>query len=384
MIGAAVIVGLVSATQGVNDAIVGELGKLGGDILIVSPASSSTRLTPIEERLITARIPKVKTVVPIYVSTVQLMSGHESTELSLFGIDQVQMPTIFKSLTVDQGTLVTRFDASGILLGAKVANQVGKNVPFARLNQAVSVETVRSGMGGVLEPTSRTFIVRGITAVYGPTMLIDIDNAAFITLDAARTLFGQSKYSAMFVVAHSPDYVTHIETSLQDMFGDDVDIRTSKQVLDIAQNITGMLTLFLGGIATVSLIVAGIGISNIMFVSVMERTREIGVLKALGFKRIDVLWLFLSEALLTGFIGGILGCGLGIFFGWGITNFFVRGFGGPDGSEIIGGFATVTPLFTSDLMVIALVFAMLVAALAGLYPSWKASKLHPIAALRSE
>ena len=168
------------------------------------------------------------------------------------------------------------------------------------------------------------------------------------------------------------------------MFGEDVEIRTTKRVLDIAQRITRILTLFLGGIAVVSLVVAGIGIANIMFVAVMERTREIGVLKALGFKRRNILWIFLSEALLTGFIGGVLGVGLGILFGYGITNFIVSGFGNPEDLELGSALMEVVPIFTFELLVLALLFALLVAALAGFYPSWKASRMDPISALRSE
>lgn len=383
MIGAAVVVGLVSATQGVSASIVGELGKLGADVLVVSPTSSSTRLTPVEERLITTQIPQAEVIAPIYGSKIRLQSGREVNEISLFGINQAQFPMIFKGFTVAQGEIVPPFDAGGIFLGAKVANPPGDNKPFARLNQAITVETVRNGIGG-LESNTRSFVVRGIAAEYGPAMLIDLDNAAFITLDAARALFGQSSYSSLFVVARSPEYVDQIESSLKEMLGEDIEIRTTKRVLDIAQRITRILTLFLGGIAVISLVVAGIGIANIMFVAVMERTREIGVLKALGFKRRNILWIFLSEALLTGFIGGVLGVGLGILFGYGITNFIVRGFGNPEDLELGNALTEVAPIFTFDLLILALLFALLVAALAGFYPSWKASQMDPISALRSE
>lgn len=393
MIGAAVVVGLVSSTQGVSDAIVGELSKLSADVIMAFPASAAAHLTTIDERLI-ASVPHVKTVIPAYVGMAQLTSGRESKELQLFGIDQTYLPTLLKGLNVEQGAFVSQFDAGGILLGAKAANPPGSTTPFARLNQAVSVEVARR-VEGEIEISRRTFIVRGITAEYGTAFVVNIDNVACVSLNAARTLLGSTSYTAIFVVAHSPDYVDQVADRLKEMYGEDLDIITSKQILNIVQSITGVLIIFLGGIAAISLIVAGIGIANIMFVSVMERTREIGVLKALGFKQFDILWLFLSEALLTGIIGGIVGCGLGILFGYGITNFFVGGFGGmgEDGGDIggNGGFGEgggfniiITPSFTPELIMIAVGFAVLIAAIAGLYPSWKASKLNPVDALRAE
>lgn len=395
MIGAAVVVGLVSSTQGVSDAIVGELSKLGSDVIMAFPASASARLTSIDERLI-ASVPHVKTVIPAYIGMAQLTSGRESKELQLFGIDQTYLPTLLRGLKVEQGAFVSQFDAGGILLGAKAANPPGSTSPFARLNQAVSVEVARR-VGGEIEINRRTFIVRGITAEYGTAFIVNIDNVACVSLDAARTLLGSTSYTSIFVVARSSDHVDLVADRLKEMYGEDMDIITSKQILDIVQSITGVLTIFLGGIAAISLIVAGIGIANIMFVSVMERTREIGVLKALGFKRFDILWLFLSEALLTGAIGGIFGCGLGILFGYGITSFFVGGFGGmgegdgPNGGPG-GGFnggdggfeIIINPSFTPELIMIAIGFAVLIAAIAGLYPSWKASKLNPVDALRAE
>ncbi len=392
MIGAAVVVGLVSATEGVSDAIVGELSKLSADVIMVSPASASARLTSIDERLI-ASVSNVKTVVPVHIGMAQVTSGRESKDLQLFGLDQTYLPSLLKGLKIDQGAFVSRFDAGGVLLGAKVANPIGATSPFARLNQAVSVEVARR-VGEEIEISRRTFIVRGITVEYGTAFIVNIDNVACVSLDAARTLLGRTSYSVIFVMTSSPDHVDQVADRLKEIYGENMDIITSKQILDIVQSITGVLTIFLGGIAAISLIVAGIGIANIMFVSVMERTREIGVLKALGFKRFDILWLFLSEALLTGAIGGIFGCGLGILFGYGITSFFGGGFGGigeeaggagDGGFQGDGGFEiTIVPSFTPELIVIAIGFAVLIAAIAGLYPSWKASKLNPVDALRAE
>jgi ABC-type antimicrobial peptide transport system permease subunit len=298
-------------------------------------------------------------------------------------------------VSVKQGDFVSRYDAGGILIGSKVADPPGADAPFARLNGAILMETQQL-VGDEVELKSRTFIVRGVMAEYGSAMMFDVDNMVFISLDAARAFFGFRGYSAIFIDVRGPENVDKAASDLEGLFGDDVDIITSQQILEIVESITSVITLFLGGIAAISLVVAGIGIANIMFVSVMERTREIGVLKALGFQRGDILWLFLSEALLTGIVGGILGCGVGILFGYGITSFFAGGAGDGGGGGFAGGggggaFAggggvefVINPSFPPNLFIIAIGFAVIVAALAGLYPSWKAAKMDPVDALREE
>jgi len=178
--------------------------------------------------------------------------------------------------------------------------------------------------------------------------------------------------------------VDEVTYRLEGQYGDKIDIITSKQILEVVESITGVLTLFLGGIAAISLVVASIGITNIMFVSVIERTGEIGLLKAVGFQNTDVLGIFLAEALLTGMLGGIVGSGLGILFALGITQFFNGGFdfgGGPSQSTDL---LSIQPTFVPELFVITIGFATLASLLAGFYPSWRAARMDPVESLRNK
>ncbi|MGF3522523.1 MAG: ABC transporter permease, partial [Candidatus Bathyarchaeia archaeon] len=139
------------------------------------------------------------------------------------------------------------------------------------------------------------------------------------------------------------------------------------------------LTLFLGGIAAISLLVAGIGIMNIMIVSLIERTREIGILKAIGMKSRTVLLIFLCESVIIGLMGAVIG----IVSGWSLAKVVAMLFsgGGPFGSS---GGLTITPILTPEMALLAVGFGVGVSVIFALYPAWRASKLKPVDALRYE
>ena len=135
----------------------------------------------------------------------------------------------------------------------------------------------------------------------------------------------------------------------------------------MVDSILGTIEAVLSGIAGISLLVAGVGIINTMTVSVMERTREIGVLKAIGAKSSDVLFMFLSEAVMTGIAGGTMGA----IFGFMLSTF-------------VGNYVGVTAEVSLSLGAITLLFAVITCVISGLYPAWRASNLNPVEALRSE
>jgi putative ABC transport system permease protein len=159
---------------------------------------------------------------------------------------------------------------------------------------------------------------------------------------------------------------------------------SSTAVLNLISNIFSIIQLFLGGIAAISLLVAGIGIMNIMIVSLMERTREIGILKALGMKGRTVLSVFLCESVMIGLIGATIG----IAAGWVLANVVAIVFhgGGIFMGNQAGGFSgmTITPVLTPIVLLGALAFGLGVSVIFALYPAWRASKLKPVEALRYE
>jgi putative ABC transport system permease protein len=185
------------------------------------------------------------------------------------------------------------------------------------------------------------------------------------------------------VVVDNTGDVASVQSTLTAYYGTNVRIISPGQILSSLQGVTGQLTVFLGSIGAVSLFVATVGIVNTMYVSVMERTREIGILKAIGYRPKQIMGMFLSEAALTGVVGGITGLMLGYALSFlmggelaGSTLSFGRGPG--------GGGAAIVPVFSPELIIFSLTFPVVLATVAGLYPAWRASRLNPVVALKYE
>jgi putative ABC transport system permease protein len=184
--------------------------------------------------------------------------------------------------------------------------------------------------------------------------------------------------------------VTTVQQEIESYYGTQVRVMNAGSMVSSVESITEQMTVFLGSIGSVSLFVAAVGITNTMFVSVMERTREIGILKALGYKPKQIMGMFLSEAILSGIVGGvggtILGYALSFILGGSLSMF--GGFGmsqpGQPGSSTSGSSTTFTPVFTPELIAFSLLFPIGIAVLAGLYPAWRASRMNAVVALKYE
>jgi putative ABC transport system permease protein len=195
----------------------------------------------------------------------------------------------------------------------------------------------------------------------------------------------------MIVVKLINDNAATIDSAskqIKDAFSDEVSVTSATAVLNILSNVFSVIQLFLGGIAAISLLVAGIGIMNIMIVSLMERTREIGILKALGMKSRTVLAVFLGESAIIGLMGAVIG----IVSGWVLANIVALVFRGGGlimaGNQAATGAGAggiiITPLLTPPVLLGALVFGVGVSVVFALYPAWRASRLKPVEALRYE
>ena len=228
-------------------------------------------------------------------------------------------------------------------------------------------------VGKTINLNGDRYTVVGILAKVGSTMGTNVDNMLIIPFTTAKYLKGDTTVSTLYVKVENENLIdrttsiisSYLERTLN-ITSDDYTVSSQDSMRETAQTIKNTLSLLLGGIAGISLIVGGIGVMNVMLVSVTERTKEIGIRKALGAKRKDILVQFLIEALILCMLGGIIGVALGIIVGLILQTF---GFNFEISSVIIA------ISFASSLF-IGIVF--------GIFPAYKASKLNPIDALRSE
>ena len=380
-IGVGAVITLVSVSRYVADQFAG----LGTNLLYVFPGQfqgggppSRTATTVLTERDLLAlsdpaRVPDAQNVLPLIQRNVQVAYGRNQAGVSLRGTS----PAYFAAR--DYQIFAGRFfsdedlaqEARVVVLGQTTVNRF-----FA---------ADEDPLGATVRLNGHTFRVIGIFATRGATPFGDEDDALFVPYTAAvRTLFpertpkGDVRLSIILVNYASADQKDRLITQITDVLRethnipyrgeDDFTILSGQDLLSAFERVTGVLTIFLGAIASISLLVGGIGIMNIMLVSVTERTKEIGLRKAVGAKRRDVLSQFLIEAVILSLIGGAIGIALGSV---GIVLV----------AELVPDLA---PTVTVDSVVLSTTFSIAVGLFFGIYPAIRASGLNPIEALRYE
>ncbi|MEM2803736.1 MAG: FtsX-like permease family protein, partial [Nitrososphaerota archaeon] len=249
--------------------------------------------------------------------------------------------------------------------------------------QSISVEVVTPK-----GKTQASYVVSCVYDEFGATLFVDADTMVLITIPGGRRLFGESLYHGILVRAIDPRDVDYIIDQLSLMYGRNANIVSPTSILRTVQSILGSFTFFLAVIAAVSLLVAGIGIANTMIMSVMERVREIGVLRAIGMTKRDIMIIFLSEASLTGAIGGILGIMLGVMLSYGVSimtsSLFHFEQSSTTSSMASFGSIPYEPTITPLLLIQTFFFAIMIGMISGIYPARRAASLDPVVALRTE
>jgi putative ABC transport system permease protein len=418
VIGPATIVSLVSATQGYSNAATSRFSDLGATTLYVSPVGRGFSLTSSTVSEIQA-FTDVSSVLPYQQLSGQLTQGGATVSVSILALDLSQLKQAFPSLSLQQGALPTASDTTGAALGNSVAFPNIKNAANASVNSVVVVSGVRtqtfaffgaggvsSSAGGSSSGTTRSFVVRGIFNSFGQGFSINPDSSIFIQLSAGEQILHSQTYNGLIVIASSANTVTQVESELTTVFGQDIRVSTVTSLLTTIQSVTTGADTLLLAVAATSILVAFIGIMTTMFTSVLERTTEIGLLKALGQSSRGIMATFIAEASFTGFLGGIIGAGVGV-----VLSFFV--ISALSGSLGIGGLAggapatvaragaaggagfggvissasssastlTLTPAISPELVLLAILLATAIGTLGGLVPAWRASRLTPVEAL---
>lgn len=388
IIGVGAVIALISVGQGFEAYINEQFAGLGTNLLFVAPGSmdggSSARSNRNAQPLTMAdaealrdvfRVPDVQAVAPLYSGGALVVRGKKDMYSSIDGVTPEYQSV--RNFNVLEGEFITPEDVSGksrvALLGSRVVEELFPDEPaVAIVGQIIKINDIPFKIKGILKE-------KGSGGMGG-----DEDNVVMIPISTAQTrLFpadvahGSYVVNIIFIQVIDKDLMDAAADEITEVLrerhrivfkgDDDFTVVNQSDLIAVFGDITGIFTIVLGSIAGISLVVGGIGIMNIMLVSVTERTREIGLRKAIGARRSDILSQFLIEAMVISLIGGAIGILFGVL-----------------GSIAIGQLAKMNTVVTPGAILLATGFSLGVGIFFGIYPATRAARLHPIEALRYE
>ena len=386
VIGVGAVIALLAIGRGAESQITGQIQTIGTNLVIIFPGA--IRRGPVQSALGAAPTltegdaaaladprlsPSVAEVAPVLLTTVQAVRGASNIRTSL----RATTPTYLRvrAFTLARGRFLEASDmeaaARVVVIGDRVARELFPDTD--PVGETLRLDRLPMRVIGVLAPKGANVFGTG-----DDDMVVVPLTTAQTRLQASRTVTGDQRLVSVINVSVRDDadidratgeitYLLRERHHLRAGTKDDFTIITQRDLLGVFDQVSSILTLFLAAIASISLLVGGIGIMNIMLVSVTERTREIGLRKAVGARRWDILVQFLVEALTLSGLGGALG----VLLGLGVA-------------EAVKTTGLITPVVTLDTVLLAVAFALAVGLFFGLYPALRAARLHPIEALRYE
>ncbi len=380
VIGVAAVIAMVSVGRGAQATITESINGIGTNLVFVFRGGSQDVRNPKPITLADAaaiadpfQAPDVVAVAPVIQDSGRVTFGRESTTTSITGVTPDYATVRKYSLT--EGDFISEDEMLGNASVAVLGSEVATNL-FGRQNGLVG-ETIRI--------ESQPFRVIGVLQPKGGSSFSNADNLIMVPFSTAQArlihnstadkvdLLLVEAANARSVPAASDEVAQILRARHRTAIGaDDFTILTQQDFLSTAGTITNVLTIFLGGVAAISLLVGGIGIMNIMLVSVTERTREIGLRKAVGAHKADIMIQFLTESAVLSLIGGVIGIILGYAIAFGV------------GEIARANNANITPSIGIDIILIATLFSTAVGVFFGLYPANRAASLEPVEALRYE
>jgi putative ABC transport system permease protein len=379
VIGVGAVIAMLAIGRGAQDTITGSISSIGTNLLFVVQGGSEDVRHPEPLTLGDAeaigdpfQVPSVIGVAPILMDSVEVTFGGEATVTQGSGVTPAYETV--RNVTLAEG----EFFREEHMLGRSAVAILGPDTAETLFGRSEGV------VGETIRIEGQPFRVLGVTKAQGGSGFTNEDDRVLVPLTTAQTRLlrrGRDEVDMIIAQAVSAEAVVEaqqeISVLLQARHGtpigaEDVTVFTQQNFIATAQSITGVLTIFLGGIAAISLLVGGIGIMNIMLVSVTERTREIGLRKAIGARKRDILIQFLTESSLLSLLGGLIGIALG----WGLSMAV--------GAIARASDAELNPAVSLDAVLLATLFSAAVGLFFGLYPAKRAADLEPVEALRYE
>lgn len=373
LIGCAAITGLVSVADGMNNQVRDQLSVIGTNTLFIIPEEAEEAASTLNanqmlnqdgiswrDREIISDTFGVK-----YICEGSSASGTYSIKGDTYNSKVLGLGDNFFSINQDveiaEGRAFTRGDKAVAVIGRNIAYPQNQENQLIAIGDRVKLTVMVKG-----EPKEITLRVIGILEEHGNMLGINVDDMVGIPFRTFDQLFDKGGSCAMVqAYVNEMNDVDEVANSIEERLGDRFFVITPRAALEVQKQVTGTIQAVLGGIAAISMFVAGIGIVNTMAISVSERTKEIGTLKAIGARSVDVLLIFLFEALYTGFFGGLLGVGLGFSL-----------------AHAVGIYVNLPVEFNLLLFLGTIMFALFTSLVSGASPAWDASKLDPVEALR--
>ncbi|MFQ6009592.1 MAG: ABC transporter permease [Candidatus Aenigmatarchaeota archaeon] len=370
-IGIAAVIGLISISQGMNEAIAQQFELLGTDTITIMPGKfgagppgfGAADFTEDDVDVIKG-VRGVDTVVPMIFRMQEVKYRGESKYTWVTGTPAKQVEEVFfdiQGLHIEKGRLPSESDTYGLVAGTSVQDELFEN---------------NVNIGDRIEIAGKTFKVRGFLSEVGNPQ---DDNSLWIHMDTAREVFDEPDEVSFISLnvksgADVDKVADEIAEELEDVRGqDDFSVLTTTQISESVSNVLGIVQLVFVGIASIALLVGGVGIMNTMYTSVMERTKEIGVMKAVGATNSDIMFIFVFESGILGLVGGIIGVILGLSLSLGI--------------EVIAaeaGYGILKASITPELIAFGLGFSFLIGVASGVLPARRAAGMNPVDALRYE
>lgn len=380
VIGVASVVSMMAIGEGASTSITSQIESMGTNLLYVMANNQGTNPQPVtladaEVIMNSEGAPSVLSVAPSVQRSMDVTYAGTSTSTTVMGVTP-DYSTV-RNTSVETGRFISQTDIENYdtvaVIGADVVDELFGS------STGVLGQKIRIG--------SNLYQVVGILESRGGTSIGSSDNQVIVPLSTAqvRIITRSSAHDEVNQISVQVIDSDHVNSAISEISAilrarhnirtdddDDFNILSQEAFTEAASQITGVLTIFLGGIAAISLLVGGIGIMNIMLVSVIERTREIGLRKAVGARDSDILLQFLVESLIIGLAGGIIG----VLAGWGISRLIL-------GVAAFGNSA-LNPVISAGSVFLAVSFSVVVGLVFGLYPANRAAKLEPVEALRTE
>jgi putative ABC transport system permease protein len=362
IIGVAAVIALVGVGQGTTKQVTDQVESLGTNLLTVSITGRGSKTTlDYKEAEDITNTEDIEFAAPYNQQNATVKNGSESTSVSVVGSTADYLDV--KDYSVAEGRFVAQIDLDY----------------YQKI--AVLGSTTATDLFGTEDAVGKTFLINGVRykvvgvlATKGSSLTGSNDEIVIIPITTSERLFKSKGVKSINVQVADADkmntVMTELETALSKKFRGDTNsyrVFNQQDLLDSFSSISDTLSLALGGVAAISLLVGGIGIMNIMLVSVTERTREIGIRKAIGAKKKDILTQFLIEAIALSGLGGVLGVGIGL-----------------GTAQLLQKFADMTVVVSIPIMGLAFGFSVFIGVVFGLFPANKASSLRPIEALRFE